>query len=285
MRIERSAEVMKQMNEAMALRAKLIGHLTASLAPIAKPKKPKTEPPGNSFLRTIVLSAEGFTPLITSTPLPAVDRACSMFAGPFFTSAAFPIPSNSAGSLLPIVQLDLREIGQLANRQFGDGLLQLWCDPSWDNESRGLVRLLPREDVADRRPTAFSYVLNADASDSPVNEDFIFDPAYGTVRTICGYESVGLQCQGGYLDVYAEEITEEIWTSIEHDISRFIEVTEHENTLHIFGSFYPIQYSAANVDMECLVHFPRWGSDGNAQLLYREVAEGEMVFAFMESLR
>jgi hypothetical protein len=60
-----------------------------------------------------------------------------------------------------------------------------------------------------------------------------------------------------------------------------------DNRFHLFGSFYPIQYSTADVgnDWNCLVHFPEWGSSGNAQVFYCLYENGNMSFTFQESLR
>ena len=116
-------------------------------------------------------------------------------------------------------------------------------------------------------------------------QDLIFSPSREEVRVITGAESTGWHAQASYFDVYSEDISEDLFDDIAEDLQIFKVLTDLKNTFHIFGSFYPIQYSAADVGLNCLVHFPVWGSSGNAQMFYEMAPEGGARFVFQESLR
>lgn len=283
MKIERSEEVQAQLLEARALRKKLIATLTSALSGEAGKIGLDEEESKNIVLHTIELSAEGFRPVLMPVTIAALNRTSSMLAGPFFTSAEYPIPSNSGGMLLPIVQLDLREIGELSGQDLGDGLLQLWCDPDWTNSDRGLVVVIPREDLEKQEMTPFDYELQPGAEESPIPIELVFDPDLTEVRTITGYESTGLHCQS--LEFRYDYLPEGLVDEIEDDIQRFMDLTDLPSELHVLGSFYPIQYGAADNGWTCLIHFPTWGSSGNAQLFYILHEPDMIAFNFMESLR
>ena len=283
MNIVRSAEVQTQLAEALPIKARLIDHLTKCL----QNKSRKKSEAKNPFLQTIEFSAEGFAPNLTWTAVADLDRTCSMFAGPFYTSSLHPIPVISGRMLAPIVQLDLKEITELSGFQLGDSLLQLWCDTEWMNSDRGLVRLIPRDEVIAAEMTDFDFVSSLGDDDiAPMPEELIYNENDDEVQVISGYTSVGLQCQTSYLlGVYSDEVPEEVLAPILKDIERFQELTEVESNLHLIGSFYPIQYSAVDVDGFCLINFPGWGSSGNAQIIFKIYDRGEMSFSFVESLR
>jgi hypothetical protein len=287
MEIRRSPAVVAQLKEATALRTKLIDNLTAALGASIEKSRSKKPKPKNSLLQTIELSAEGFAPILTSVPITELDRRASMLAGPFFTSPKHPIPETSNGMRLPVVQLDLSEMSELSGQELGNGLLQLWCERDWSSTNRGYTRVISRQDVMGQTLTPFEYSAPREDETLPMPEELIFNAGWDRVDVISGYESMGIQCQTGYLDVYTEDVTEEVFDLIADELERFQELTELDNRLHMFGSFYPIQYSAVDVGIgwKCLVHFPTWGSEGNAQVFYHLDAEGNIDFRFEESLR
>ena len=287
MKVERSAEILEQLGLANALRTSLIDTLTQALgqALIREGKgKAKKKVPVHPLIQTLELGAEGFKPVFEALPINALDRTVSMLAGPFFTSAENPIPTTAKGMLMPIVQIDLRQIQMLNGHDLGDGLLQLWCDPDWENTDRGRVFVIPRKEVDTQEMTPFAYAPHPAADSSPVPDNLVFDPSTTAVQVITSYESVGLQCQTSYLDTYSEDLSDDVLAAIENDISNFQELTQCKSALHLLGSFYPIQYSAVDVGWNCLIHFPGWGSSGNAQVFYLQTERG-MVFRFDESLR
>ena len=281
----RSDPVLAQLTEAQALRAKMLGQLLPVLDPAPNKKTKKKNEPRDPFLQTLELSAEGFNPVFQSIPVAEVDRASSMLAGPFFVSAENPIPTRQDGMLWPVIQLNLRQIGELCGVEIGDGVLQLWCDPDWENESRQFIRVIPRSEIESQSVLPFEYVENLGSENCPLPDDLIFQPSREEVRVITGAESVGWHAQVSYFYVYSEDISQDLYDAVDDDLERFKELTNLKDSFHLFGSFYPIQYSAADVGLNCLVHFPVWGSSGNAQLFYEMTREGGVRFAFQECLR
>jgi hypothetical protein len=284
MKIERSAEILTQLHEATTLQKKLILVLTQALGdgsnPIGKGTA-KNEEPAHPCIQTLELSAEGFKPVLVPVQVGELDRTESMMAGPFFTSADYPIPSTSKGMLLPVVQLDLRNIHLLNGHDLGDGLLQLWCDPDWQSDDRGRVIVIPREEISTQVLTPFVYEAHPNAYESPVSSDWVFDPKVTEVQVISAFESIGLQCQSDCLTV---DLPEDILDSVADDIQKFSELTEFGSTLHLLGSFHTIQYSALDFGWNCLINFPSWGCEGSAQIFYLLTEQG-MAFSFNEALR
>ena len=284
MKIYRSPDTEVQLAESISLRSMLTDHLVRGFKSGAE--EGGNNNPLNPFFQTIKRSAEGFLPELTRIAATDVDRTVSMLAGPFFTNLDYPIPTTSRGMLLPIVQLDLREISELSGRPLGDGLLQLWCDPEWANDQRGLVRVIPRDEICIEAMTNFDYTVHPASSHSPIPDELKFEPPSGVVCVFNGYRSIGLQCQTSYLlDVYGYDVPDDILNPIVEHVERFEELTACERRLHVLGSFYPIQYSAVDIDGDCLIEFPNWGSNGSAQVIYKLCTHDEVVFWFEESLR
>jgi hypothetical protein len=284
MKIERSEEVKAQLQEAAALRTKLIAQLGNALTEKPEKKKGKPTAAKNPLLQTLELSAEGFELALAAVPVATLDRTSSMLAGPFFTSSDHPIPSTPEGMLLPVVQLDLRELSELSGQDLGDGLFQLWCDPGWSNSDRARTIVIPRADVHGQTPTPFSYEPHPEMDNSPVPDELLFDPETQEIEVVSAYRSTGMQSQTSYLEIYTEELPDEVRDAVIDDLFRFQELAESEFKLHVLGSFRPIQYSAADIGWNCLIHFPSWGSSGNAQVFFT-LSDGEMAFRFEESLR
>ena len=281
MKIERSEVVQAQLQEAAALRAQLITQLGKALTEKPEKKKGKPKATKNPLLQTLELSAEGFELVLETVPVDRLDRTASMLAGPFFTSVEHPIPSTKEGMLLPIVQLDLREFSALSGQDLGDGLFQLWCGPE-SGSARTIV--IPRADVGGHTPTPFSYEHHPGMDNSPVPDELLFDPEAQEIEVVSAYRSTGMQSQTSYLEIYAEELPDEVRDAVVDDLFRFQELAETEFKLHVLGSFRPIQYSAADIGWNCLIHFPSWGSSGNAQVFFT-LSDGGMAFRFEESLR
>lgn len=280
----RSAEVAAQVSEALLLRGRLLDYLNAVMPPPLKPKRRSIQPPKHSFLQTLALGAEGWSPILKQVEVAKLDRTSSMLAGPFFTSAEYPVPGPEGWMWLPVVQLDLRDLTGLSDLELGDGLLQLWCDADFANADRGFIRVIPREDVDLGAMTPFEFVM-PQFEVTPIDFELVFDVNATAVSVIAGFESLGFQCQGALLEPYTLELEDALLEPIANDLERFVALTDFRvGDLHLFGSYLPIQYSTADVDAFCLVSFPRWGSDGNAQLLVRLDGDNTSI-SFWESLR
>ena len=282
--VVRTAAVASQVREALALRGRLVDHLNAVLPPPKKPSRKSNPAPKSSLLQTIILGAEGWTPNLKPVSAATLDRTSSILAGPFFTSDDYPIPGPEDGMWLPVIQLDLRQLTELTDLNLGDGLLQLWCDPDYDNGARDFIRIIPREDVSLAAMKSFDFVM-PNFEVTPIDDEWVFDPDAEKFNVITDFESLGVQCQADYLDLYVQDLDEALIAPVAGELKRFKVLTAFEGgRLHLFGSFRPIQYSAADVDAYCLVSFPRWGSEGNAQLLVASEGQG-LTYLFRESLR
>ena len=258
MKIKRSPKIVQQVKEASELRARLLEKINKYLGDAA------VGGAVSSLCKTIELSAEGFKLILTETPVCSVDRKSSMLSGPFFSSAERP---NYWDGMFPIIQLDLREISQLAGRDFGDGLFQFWYEPGADADMQDAFEI-PRSEVEGQVMTPFGSGEDEDEDEdeSPPYEEEIYKKSSETVKVISGYESIGIQSQASIDDLSDNDFPDDLKRLIQVDLNRFVDITKSKDVLHVLGSFYPIQYSAADIGMPCLIHFPQWNGVGNAQV-------------------
>ena len=222
------------------------------------------------LVQAIGLSAEGYKLILKDTPVSEVDRKSSMLSGPFFSSKEH----VSYWGGMPIIQLDLREISQLAGKDFGDGLFIFYYEPDEEADAQYAFSI-PRSEVETQTMTPFGQgeVDDEESEDEDEDEELespyeeeIFRKSSDTVKVILGYESICMQSQGSTIEFLSEDLPESIKLNIKDDLNRFIELTNSKDIFHILGSFYPIQYDVADVGMPCLVHFPQWNAVGNAQI-------------------
>lgn len=239
----------------------------------------------DNLINTVGLACEGFRPIWRSVSVAALDRTATMMAGPFFTSDEYPIPVTSDGAMTPVMQVDLRDMSGLTPHDFGDGLFQLWCDVGWDARTRACIRVIPRSEVSNDLMTPFDHVGFADVGTGPIPEELAYNPEYDTVLVLNGFESLGVQCQEGYLDAHASNIDPDLLSNVADDLYDFGQCVSVENNIHFFGSFYPIQYSASEVGDICFISLAPWGSSGNAQIFFEGgIVEADRFF-LRESLR
>ena len=287
LKVIRSDAVKQQVEQAVALRSKLIAVLSAAFSPVVAPvkRKAKMVPKESDLLQLLELSAEGWRPIVETISVKEVDRTLSMLAGPLFTSAEYPIPTRRNFMLMPLVQLDLRQFAYLGEPDLGDGLFQLWCDPNFRADYRAFIRVIPRTAVQIENITYFDFIKPA-FDVTPINWDLEYDPNAKSVKVISGFESLGVQCQARYLEIYAENLDEAIYAEISDDLKKYKEITEFASRdVQLLGSFYPIQYTATEISSPCLMSFANWGSSGNSQVFYSIKAGGILDFRFEESLR
>jgi len=224
--------------------------------------------------KALELSAEGYKLILKDTPVSEVDRKSSMLSGPFFSSKEH----VSYWGDMPIIQLDLREISQLAGKDFGDGLFIFYYEPDQEADMQD-ASSIPRSEVETQAMTPFGQGEIDDEEsgdededededeqlDSPYEEE-IFQKSSDTVKVIVGYESIGMQSQVSTIEYLSEDLPESIKSNIQDDLNQFIKLTNSKDVFHILGSFYPIQYDVTEVAVPCLVHFPQWNATGNAQI-------------------
>lgn len=110
------------------------------------------------------------------------DRKRSMFEGPFFTSEKYPWPSGrEAKYAAPLMQIDLCELSILNEKDYGDGLLQVFELGQGELD----LRVVPRIELE----TAHLTACPSPTEDNFLNEDHRvwLDPS-GEVSQIIGYE-------------------------------------------------------------------------------------------------
>jgi hypothetical protein len=79
----------------------------------------------------------------------SMSRKSNVFGGYPYTSEKFPWPLNEKNDpYYPLVQINLKEIGDISGKYFGTGLLQIWLDiTKWDLPN--IVRVIGSSDLDD----------------------------------------------------------------------------------------------------------------------------------------
>ena len=283
--VKTSPKVANQVAEAKVLQNALIEKIKAQFSNVLEPKMADSDE--RRLLAQVELAAETFDVVFNAMPVSKVDRACNMLSGPFFTSKRHPIPSANGEMLYPIVQLDLRTASEISGETLGNGLLQLWYDI---DEFETTVRVIPRAEVVVSEASDFEFKPAQKFDGFPLPFSWDSDPLGEKVQVFKALEAKGFASQRDYFEVYLteisenEEVPEELWESFE--LFERKSSIKTKSIFQLFGSFSPIQYSAADVGKKCLFNIGGdWGSSGNAQVFYAFDKSGKVSFTFMESLR
>lgn len=231
------------------------------------------------FVTQLEMSAEAFDVKFKEQNPKIVDRSISMLSGPFFTSKEYPIPSTDDLMWYPVIQMDLRVASSLIQEALGNGLLQLWFDI---RTNFGELRVIPRSIVTQANLTEFLFCREDEHEAVPLPWDWDSDPTGDGVRVMSSFKSTGIASQPEYLSIYLEDLASEFDVSNEFSkkVNEFERITERESgsVLTLFGTFYPIQYSAGDVGEKCLLNFNEWFG-GNAQVFYK-FENGQPEFRF-----
>lgn len=279
--------VFTQVRRALGLKQDVLDQIDQALSVI---------PPGTGCLESFLalrqitaFSARSFDVIFKSSHPDQVDRATSMLSGPFFTSEEFPIPISDAGMNYPVVQLDLREASALAKQPIGDGLLQLWYDPC---ALEGIVRVIPRDKVKSGCLTDFGFENplgygGAPFDGFPLPNWWVSQPATGPVSIIHAYRPSLFQCQDGYLDVFMDDLAAELSQNLIDKVNQFDRAARYRSfrEMSMLGTFYPIQYSAADIGANCLFSISDWGASGGAEVFYEITGTGDTKFSFAQCMR
>ena len=278
MKISRTPKIARQVHDADALKREIIQRLKAEFPEVLLEKNDNRN--ATHLIKIVELSAESFD-LIFENHLPSeIERTASMLSGPFFTCAEYPIPTSQSGMMYPMVQLDLQEVSAATGLPLGDGVLQLWYA---SDSFVGEVRVIPRSGLLIEDVTAFSDQI----PDAP----YVGGPwcwlsdTDDEVSQIVGLESRGIQCQDGYLDMYSKYLHDQMSPELFEMLMKYKKLTEFVSSLHMLGTFYPIQYSAADIGMHCLFNIPNWGLGGNAEIFYGIDEHGSADFFFSDCVR
>lgn len=279
--ISRSKAVLEQVKKANALKRQIITKTLDLFPYISEEESEGSEE--RSFLRQMERSSESFDVIFETYSPDKIDRTVSMLSGPFYTCKGYPIPKANSKMMYPIVQIDLRVASEIIGERLGDGLLQLWYE---SENFQGEVRVIPRPNIDMSKATKFAFVPHEDMDGFPLPLRWESDPLGTEVRVISRFKSTGISSQNEYAELYLSDM--DVPTAFEKLVEKFQKLTvdKGSNFFHLFGTFYPIQYSAADARGKCLCHIGGdWGSSGSAQIFYDIAENGSVSFAFWDCLR
>ena len=137
------------------------------------------------FLEEYIKAAERLTYAIPSffkfdPKNPEHRVADQVICGFPYTSNSWPWPQDAAGKFMqPVVQIDLSNAGKILDKDFDDGLLQVWFSVEPDSKVKGswdpLVRFIPRKSL--REPLDENYPPDAPwnpSRESDLDEELVF---------------------------------------------------------------------------------------------------------------
>jgi hypothetical protein len=267
MRIQRPRRLVRQEILARELRAELLRLIRRRTG---RSQLIDTAAGWQQLLRLVELSAPGYSVRTRTSRAADVDRRTSMLTGPFYTSEAFPVPADSAGRpMFPILQLELDEASAAIQQPLGDGLLQLWHGTA---DSSTSIRVVPLRRAYEDVPTPFTWNPSPDVAMMPLPSQWNMDPEGNAVQEIVELVGTGFESQSEYILACYDDIGPEALGWLGTLLTLFGEKAPQrtrgrEREVRLFGAFCPIQYSAADVGMPCLMSMG-WGSSGGAQLFY-----------------
>lgn len=283
-RVRRSPRIREQIEVVNGLKTEIIRRIKRKLRGIES-NEVKTAN-WNRLLREVELSAESFKLKFKECSAKEVERTKSMLHGPFFTSAEFPIPVAASGMMVPVVQIDLTNVAAAIGEYVSDGLLQLWQDIVSIDEH--VIRVIPHGKVDIKKLTKFKLVLPSDFDGFPLPFYFENDPCGDEIQQIIGLTSTGITCQASSIEVSLQDIRKDASKELIALLERLLKLAPDKSTdenVTLFGTFLPIQYGAADVDMNCLINIDDWGSTGNAQIFYKIDKKEATQFSFWSCVR
>jgi len=229
--------------------------------------------------------------LVDEIPYKEVDRSKSMMKGPFFITEEYPVPITREGKLMvPIIQVDLRELSKLRGLPLGDGLLQAWR--TWNDDQ---CRVIPRQVVDLQEPLPFPMNITAfSENESCFIEDWMSPDSYSgeahndnerVVPVILGYSDpficIDVNINNAKWEEIVNESVDEVEASEPAEYKRLIKVLKKLDADipsgdRAFGSFYrchPYDGGLTKMCEDTLFHFGNeyfggFGSRGCAQVMY-----------------
>ena len=253
-----------------------------------------------------------------------VDRLGQHYCGPMYTCKGYGWPMTPAGyPCLPLVQLDLKKASDICGVELGDGLLQLFetCDYNSPKGSEGyFLRTIPGHRVSQTEMSPLPRWTEAKVHKLRMLETYSYDhelaPDYPCFQISAFSKKQFLYFGPEYelLD-YTWEVADKAEKELEGArLKRFKELyaqlgdrigsllaimAKQRGGTHLFGSFYSIQYSAAEVPIPLFcIHKGRddssrepfsnrrlsgrfeLGDSGNGQILIYRDKRGKPCFRF-----
>lgn len=215
------------------------------------------------------------------------DRTQGMIGGPLFTSSEFPWPEKDGRYREPIAQFYLEDVGLLIENDLGNGLLQLWVGPEYNDY---LIRTVPISAISAENLTAYPPEIIGDYFEhSPFYAGFEAWPEKDCkVYKIAGIKNKVLSWDSlinfaaddtSFDENYGKELADEL-TAFAALIPQDLPATEP----HFFGNFSLIQYDVSMMPRTLLALEGGpcflWGDCGNAQIFYDHKEDGTTDFSF-----
>lgn len=214
-----------------------------------------------------------------------VDRTCSMFSGPFYTSENHPWPESNAQFLKPVLQLRLKEATAISGLPLGDGLLQLWvkhrdCDPEMQ------LRIIPATDLIEPPLPVPELAIG-----SRFVETFYGDEGDARKRFTTETCQIIVGVTGPYftvpdaplLDLLNELRGADLGVPVSKLLDRFAEaiaICQWSGSDHLFGTFPSVGYDADErpPPFISLSGIEDWGDWGYAQVFFSFDGAGNVCF-------
>jgi len=214
---------------------------------------------------------------LESVSLPDLDRRKPLLGGPLFTSALFPWPSDLAGLLQPIAQIDLDHAHELSGVQLGRGYLQIWTNAFGDKSQ---LRVVPREHIESaelaRIPEGLEEAENLKYAFSAVMMDWE-KASWANAQQITGIEEKILTWPSSLYDLLSDfhDMMSGRLAAFIGELLQELPESSPTPTPHLFGNFREIQYTCQE-RAPCLLSLDSddpfcWGDNGSAQVFYDPV--------------
>jgi hypothetical protein len=180
-----------------------------------------------------------------------------MLCGPLYCSKEFPHPINRNGTkLIPILQIDLKWLSGVSEKQLGHKMLQLWFDHELTDSDCGIIRQIPLDDMRLDSLIEFDEEIWSDNNRQWIPGSWIY-PFEKSVRQITGVISYGFTVPESdienilmehYYDSggdFHDELFEDL---MDFQCGSFALNDKCTTDLecHLFGDFYPIQMAATD---------------------------------------
>ncbi len=210
-----------------------------------------------------------------------------MIGGPLFTSNEFPWPQKNGKYREPIAQFYLENVGPLDGEDLGEGLMQLWVGPEFDDY---MIRVVPNSAISVESLSECPDEINEDYFEDAVS----YDPFEAwPVKDCKVYQISGVSDKvlnwDSLINFVADDYSfdEKFGKGLAEEIRAFTAIIPSNlpNTEpHFFGNFSLIQYDVTMMPRTLLALESKpcfmWGDCGNAQIFYECTNGGETKFTF-----
>jgi hypothetical protein len=218
------------------------------------------------------------------------DRSKPMLSGPLFTSERHPWPKLKDRYREPVAQIDMKVAGGLVGTDLGEGLLQLWVGPDYDDH---LIRVIPAEDLASEALSAVPDCVTVEYFEkAPFSAGswraWPDAEGKGHVHAIVGVKLKVLSWPSWLKEADDDFDFDEKYGQEFHEVLReFLDLLPYrapDEGHHLFGNFYDIQYTIEEsaptlLGLESSDPFG-WGDAGNAQVSFHRTRGGKIRFGF-----